>query len=169
MLVAIGYSLPPNSVAEGEIYVRAEPKRIFELLDTPGNHPLWTPWVYSADNQAGLSFETAGATNGTGAKLFWRNEDSDSGNGSTEITSSVPYKFLTGDLLFNKIPAADYKFTVYNNTTNTEAQVVFQYQSIEQGPLSRLIATVFGNPTKQDLDESLIRLKSIAEARSTNN
>ena len=168
MLIAIGYSLPSSSVAEGEINVRAEPKLIFELLDTPGNHPLWAPWVYSAEKQAGLSFETTGATNGTGAKLLWRREDSGSGNGSTEIASSVPYKFLTGNLLFNKIPAAYYKFTVYNNLSNTEAQVVFQYQSIEQGPLSRLIATVFGNPMKRDLDESLIRLKSIAEARSTN-
>ena len=168
MLVAIGYSLPSSSVAEGEIIVSAEPKQIFELLNNPNNHPLWAPWVYSAGNQAGLSFKTAGATQGKGAKLLWQSDGNDVGNGSTEITSSVPYKFLTGDIRsndllstdqlsndgpFNEVPRIYYKFTVYNNLSNTEAQVVFQYQSFEQGPLGRLIATVFGNPMKHETEK----------------
>ena len=169
MLVAIGYSLPPNSNAYGEIIIHAEPKIIYGLLNSPSSHPLWAPWVY--DLQSQIKTETTGVAKGEGAKLSWLYNDNsrnhgDTRSGSTTITTGVPYKFLTGDLLINNVPNASYKFTIYNNAANTQARVFFQYQSLEQGPLDRLRAALVGNRIKSSLDASLIRLKSIAEAET---
>ena len=169
MLVAIGYTLPPSSHAESEIVIHAEPKSIYSFLNTPGNHPLWAPWVYNPQQPAEL--EISGSAEGKEAKLYWRNTDngllSDKiTNGETTITSSIPYKFLTGDLVFNNVPTASYKFTIYNNKANTQARILFQYQSLEKGPMNRLSATMFGNDIKSELDMSLNRLKSIAETVS---
>ena len=171
MLVAIGYSLPPSSHAESEIIVHAAPRIIYGFLNTPGDHPLWAPWVY--DPQKPIKFEVTSVTEGRGAMLSWRSNDGsvyndEMTNGGTTITSSIPYKFLTGDLTFNNVPTASYKFTIYNNKANTQARVLFQYQSIEQGPMDRLSAALFGNSMKSNLDMSLMRLKSIAETESAN-
>ena len=169
MLVAIGYSLPPNSDADGEIIILTEPKIIYSLLNSPSSHSLWAPWVYGLQSQ--IKTETTGAAKSEGAKLSWlynddNVNDGDIRSGSTTITTGVPYKFLTGDLLINNVPTASYKFTIYNNAANTQARVFFQYQSLEQGPLGRLRAALFGNRIKSSLDASLIRLKSIAEAET---
>jgi hypothetical protein len=171
MVVAIGYSLPPSSHAESEVIVQAEPRIIYGFLNTPDDHPLWAPWIY--DPQKSITLEITGAAKGKGAKLSWQNNNGDvfndqMTNGGTTITSSIPYKFLTGDLVINNVPTASYKFTIYNNKANTQARVLFQYQSIEQGPMDRLRAALFGNSMKSNLDMSLIRLKSIAETDTAN-
>lgn len=177
MLVAIGYTLPFNSNAESEIIIQAAPRIIYQLINKPAQHLLWAPWVY--DPEQTIRHESTRILQGKGATFSWLDSGGavNSGgsvnngavaNGSTTITSSIPYKFITGDLVFNKLPTASYKFTIYNNKANTQARVLFQYQSLEQGPINRLITAMFGNRRQSELDASLVRLKSIAEAESEN-
>lgn len=97
LLAVIGMFLPDNAQVERSIVINAPADEIFPHLNSMRAFHAWSPWT-QVDPDTTYTFE--GPEQGVGSRMTWSSGDERVGNGSREITASVPNKSVDTYLVF---------------------------------------------------------------------
>lgn len=87
LLIGIGLLLPSSASVERSIVIDAPPERVFPHIDSMRAFHAWSPWAV-LDPSTTYAFE--GPERGVGSRMTWQSGNSAVGNGSQEITASLP-------------------------------------------------------------------------------
>jgi hypothetical protein len=142
------------------IDVQASPERIFAEVNDFKSWAAWSPWE-KLDPDMKRSF--GGATSGAGAKYAWVGNKK-VGEGSMEITRSVPSSNMQLDLHFLKPFKADNvtEFTLVPNGKETNVK----WEMRGRTPFMFKVMHMFFNMDKmvgKDFEKGLSSLKAIVE------
>jgi hypothetical protein len=87
LLAVIGFLLPSSARVERDIVINAPPAEIFPHLNSMRAFHAWSPW---ADIDPDTRYEFQGPEKGVGSRMTWQSGNSQVGQGSQEITESLP-------------------------------------------------------------------------------
>lgn len=87
LLVVIGFLLPSRAEVERSIVIDAPPSKIFPELNGMRAFHAWSPW---SEMDPDTSYEFDGPEQGVGSRMRWASGDAQVGEGSQEITVSLP-------------------------------------------------------------------------------
>ena len=143
-----------------ETDIAAKPAAVFEQINDFRNWGAWSPWEKMDPN---LQRNFDGASQGVGAKYSWIGNKK-VGEGSMEITKSVPSSNMQLDLHFLKPFKADNvtEFTL----TPTAKGTHFKWEMRGQTPFMLRVMKLFFNMDKivgKDFENGLSNLKAIVE------
>jgi hypothetical protein len=105
VLIVVGFFLPQTAHVERSIVVNASPDTVFQEVNTFEEYNDWSPW-FKRDPDA--VYEYSGADSGVGAKMSWKSDDPQVGNGSQEIIESTYPKHVKMELFFGEDPKPGY-------------------------------------------------------------
>jgi len=97
LLVVIGFLLPSSARVERSILIDAPAAKIFPHLDSMRAFHAWSPWT-EIDPDTRYRFD--GPDRGVGSRMSWESGNDQVGQGSQEITVSIPYERLETQLQF---------------------------------------------------------------------
>jgi uncharacterized protein YndB with AHSA1/START domain len=99
LLVVIGFLLPSAAQVERSIVIEAPVERVFPHLNSMRAFHAWSPW---SDVDPSTRYHFEGPEQGVGSRLTWQSGDSRVGQGSQEITASVPNQRVETTLTFGE-------------------------------------------------------------------
>ena len=105
ILVVVGFFLPQTAHVERSIVINASPDTVFQEVNTFEEYNDWSPW-FKRDPEA--VYEYSGPNSGIGAKMSWKSEVPQVGNGSQEIIESTYAKHVKTELIFGEDPKPSY-------------------------------------------------------------
>ena len=105
VVVVVGFFLPSEQYVERSTVVDAEPDEVFGLLNDFRQFNRWSPWA-AIDPET--EYEYSGPPTGTGARMAWRSEHPNVGNGSQEIVASEPTSLVRTKLMFEGFDTPSY-------------------------------------------------------------
>lgn len=97
LLVVIGFLLPSSAKVERSILIDASAEDIFPHLNGMQAFHAWSPWT-DIDPDTRYRFE--GPEQGVGSRMSWESGHDQVGQGSQEITVSIPYERVDTQLQF---------------------------------------------------------------------
>ncbi len=156
----MGFTTPADFSVVRETDIAAKPAAVFEQINDFRNWGAWSPWEKMDPN---LQRNFDGASQGVGAKYSWIGNKK-VGEGSMEITKSVPSSNMQLDLHFLKPFKADNvtEFTL----TPTAKGTHFKWEMRGQTPFMLRVMKLFFNMDKivgKDFENGLSNLKAIVE------
>lgn len=87
LFAVIGLLLPSSTAVERSIVIDAPPSEVFPHLNGMRAFHAWSPWS-AIDPQT--AYEFSGPEQGVGSRMSWYSGDQQVGQGSQEITLSLP-------------------------------------------------------------------------------
>ncbi len=97
LLVVIGFLLPSSALVERQILIEAPTEKIFPHINGMRAFHAWSPWT-GIDPDTRYRFE--GPEQGVGSRMHWESGDAQVGQGSQEITASMPTQRVETQLQF---------------------------------------------------------------------
>ncbi|MCB1802437.1 MAG: SRPBCC family protein [Gammaproteobacteria bacterium] len=97
LFAAIGLMLPSSTTVERSIVIDAPPAKVFDQLNGMRAFHAWSPWS-QIDPQT--VYEFSGPDQGVGSRMNWYSGNEQVGQGSQEITLSVPAQKVVTALQF---------------------------------------------------------------------
>jgi hypothetical protein len=159
-LLIMGLTASPNFSVVREADFNASPTKVFAQINDFHHWAAWSPWEKMDPNMT-RNFE--GASQGVGAKYSWVGNKK-VGEGSMEITRSVPSTNMQLDLHFLKPFAAENvtEFTLSPSGKGTH----FKWEMRGKTPFMLRVMKLFFNMDKivgKDFENGLANLKAIVE------
>jgi Polyketide cyclase / dehydrase and lipid transport len=156
----MGLTTPANFSVVRETDFNATPAKVFAQINDFHHWAAWSPWEKMDPN---LVRNFSGETSGAGAKYSWVGNKK-VGEGSMEITHSVPSTNMQLDLHFLKPFKADNvtEFTLSPSGKGTH----FKWEMRGQTPFMLRVMKLFFNMDKivgKDFENGLANLKAIVE------
>jgi effector-binding domain-containing protein len=166
IFIVIGLFLPSNVNVERSILINRPASTVFVLLNSFRTFSAWSPLaVRDPDAEYVLSGPAAGA----GARLDWRGDPRQVGNGWQEIIESVPFKRINVQLDFENQGRAVSYFNIEDRLTHVRLTWGFEADLVEGhgffgGLLARYFGLFFDQWIGTDYEQGLANLKAYAES-----
>ncbi len=160
LLLIFAATRPDNFRVERSIAIKAEPAKVYALLNDFHHFPSWSPWQ-SLD--PAMKVTHSGAASGQGAVYEWSGNDA-VGVGRMEILKTVPPSSVTVKLDFLK-PFEAHNTSEYTLTSNAGMTTV-TWAMYGPSPYIIKIMGVFvsmDSMVGKDFERGLAALKAIAE------
>lgn len=166
IFIVIGLFLPSNVSVERSILINRPASTVFVLLNSFRTFRAWSPLAVR-DPDAEYVF--SGPATGVGARLDWRGDPRQVGNGWQEIIESVPFKRISMQLDFENQGRAVSYFNIEDRPADVLLTWGFEADLVEgHGFFGSLLARYFGLFFDQwigtDYEQGLANLKAYAES-----
>ena len=104
-----GMLLPSGQYVERSAFVEAEQAEVFALVSDFREFNKWSPWAeYDPDTQ----YDYSGPATGVGAKVTWRSEHPNVGNGEQETVEYQPNSMVKNKLTFDGFDTPSYAMPI---------------------------------------------------------
>lgn len=166
IFLSIGLFLPSNVNVERSVLINRPASTVFVLLNSFRTFRAWSPLAVR-DPDAEYVF--SGPSAGVGARMDWRGDPRQVGNGWQEIIESVPFKRISMQLDFENQGRAVSYFNIEGRQTAALLTWGFEADLVAgQGFFGGLLARYFGLFFDQwigtDYEQGLANLKTYAES-----
>ena len=157
-LIVVGLFLPRTHQVEVSIEIDAHPATVFTLVNDFRRHVDWSHW---AETDPDARIEYSGSPRGEGATMSW--DGAILGRGSQLITASIPYDNIAIAMNPGEDGAARSWFDFRRGTGTTLLTWGFETDH-GLNIVGRYFASILGGVIARDYQESLERLKTLAES-----
>lgn len=167
LLVGLAFVLPDRAHVERSVTILRPPSQIYLLLTNLRRFNDWSPW-YRRDPAA--TYVYSGPDSGVGAKVAWKSERSDVGEGSQTLVAAVPEQVVSFELDFGPRGTSTARFDIA--AQNGETRVVWSLDSklplnlddrFGWGVVGRYLGLFMDRMVGPDFDSGLANLKQLAE------
>jgi len=149
---------------ERRITINAPAERVFELVNSPRQYIIWSPW-FSKDPNVEIHFDDP--VSGQGATVLWSSEQRDVGSGSEIIVESHQNRFIRTRLDFGAQTASA---TFMLEATAEGTRVIWGLGGDCGGVLvCRYIGLLLDYMIGPDYETGLQNIKRLAENRASAN
>jgi len=114
----------PKTHLERSIVVNASPASVFKYVNNFKNFNTWSPW-HSIDPNTAYTFE--GPEEGVGAKMFWKSEHEEVGEGEQWIVESEENKRVKSGMKFGGFEGEYFAEVVLEPADNNSTKVTWHY------------------------------------------
>lgn len=161
LFVAGGMLLPADTHVERSIVIKAEPAKVYSLVNDYREFNKWSPWA--AYDPEGTSYEYTGPDTGVGARMSWASEHPNVGVGAQEIVESNPDKMVKSKLMFDGFDAPSYASFILE-PTDGGTRVTWTFDSEMDSLLGRYLGLMMDGWVGADYERGLASLKELAES-----
>lgn len=163
VLIAIfvggAYVLPGTARVSRSIEINAPATKIFALVNDLKKTRDWSPWA-KIDPKMKQTF--TGPDAGVGQKFTWQSDDPNVGNGSQEITKSVPPGKVETKLDFGENGTAEAAINIVES--NGVSRVTWSFKTeLGSNPVMRWLGLMFDGWIGKEYEKGLNSLKQLAE------
>lgn len=161
LLLFFAATRPDAFRVERSTSVKAEPAKVFALLNDFHNFPSWSPWQ---NLDPAMQTIHSGAPSGQGAVYAWTGNDA-VGSGRMEILQTVPNTSVTVKLDFLK-PFEAHNTTLYTLTPGNGGTTTVTWAMFGPSPYISKLMGVFVSMDSmigKDFERGLANLKAVAE------
>lgn len=158
----VGMFLPNAQHVERKITIAAPAQVIFPYVNNFHKFNEWSPWAALDPN---TQYTFSGPDHGTGAKLVWKSEHKQVGEGSQEILESQENVLVKSRLDFGMGAPALASFRL--NEANGETALTWGFDAQFEGTISRYFGLIFDLEkwVGGDYEKGLSRLKALIESQ----
>lgn len=161
VLAGVGMLLPRNVEVSRSAVVEAPPGEIFPEVNSLQRAAAWSPWL-GIDPEVQTTY--SGPDAGVGNRLEWQSDHPQVGNGSQEITASMPDSRVESALDFGDMGTAVAWFDLEPQGDAT--QVTWGLDAdMGAGPIGRWMGLMMDDWVGSDYEEGLQNLKDLVEGR----
>jgi effector-binding domain-containing protein/uncharacterized protein YndB with AHSA1/START domain len=165
IFITAGLFLPGSVHVEREVLIDRPASTVFVLLNSFHSFKAWSPL---AERDPFAEYSLSGPSTGVGARMEWRGDPRQVGNGWQEIIESVPYKRVRLQLDFENQGRGVSYFNIESLGSGSRITWGFDANLVEgQGIAGSLMARYFGlffdKWIGTDYEQGLGRLKIYAE------
>lgn len=160
MLVAVAYALPQQVAVARSTVINAPESDIFPYLNNPRKFNEWSPWAARDPN---TQFTFSGPETGKGARMAWKSENPDVGEGTQEIVETELNKYVEVALDFGDMGTANATYTLSPSGAGTQVKWGFE-TDVGNNPMKRWFGLMFERWVGKDYEEGLARLKTLVES-----
>lgn len=162
LLALIGLMLPSSARVEREIRIKAPPSVVFPHLNSMRAFHAWSPWAQD-DTETTYRFE--GPETGVGSRMRWFSGEEGIGEGSQEITASIPDERVETRLVFGDKGSG--KATFLLSPSDDATRLSWQFQTDFGWDLfGRYLGLMLDGMIGMAYDRGLHRLKELIEDKS---
>jgi len=161
LFFAIGLFLPQTARVERSITTTASPAVVFGLVNGFQHFNEWSPW---AGLDPATRYTYSGPASGVGARMEWRSEDPNVGNGSQEVVAVVPDRSVTSTLDFGLGYATTATITLLPEAAGTRVTWTLD-TDFANSIVGRYFGLALDRMVGPDYERGLAQLKRVAEAR----
>lgn len=159
VMAAVAYALPRHVIVQRSVAVNAPESDIFPYLNDLRRFNEWSPW---AARDPETRFEYSGQPQGVGARMQWRSDHPELGEGEQEIVESEPGKRVRVALDFADRGAASAHYELRPAGAGTS--VTWRLSAdVGNNPVSRWMGLLFDRSVGKDFEQGLARLKELVE------
>lgn len=159
-LLVIGLFLPRSAHIERSIAIGASPGTVYGLVDGFERFNEWSPWA-SLDPATQYTF--SGPARGVGARMEWRSNNPDVGQGSQEILAVEPDRSVKSALDFGMDNPTTSTLTLVPEGSGTRATWTLD-TDFAGSLLGRYFGLALDRMVGPDYEKGLAQLKTLAEA-----
>jgi uncharacterized protein YndB with AHSA1/START domain len=161
VLLAIGgMLLPSEQHVERSVVVKADPTKVFSLINDYREFNKWSPWA--TIDPEGTHYEFSGPAAGVGSKMSWSSEHPDVGSGAQEIVDSQPNTMVRSKLTFEGFDTPSYAtFTL--EPTDGGTRLTWSFDANFDNMVGRYMGLMMEKWVGGDYERGLARLKELAE------
>ncbi len=154
------YLLPRQVHVERTTSIAAQQATVFALVNNFKGMNRWSPW---AEMDPNAQYTFAGPDAGVGAKMTWKGDPANVGEGTQEIVESKPYELVRTALDFGEQGTGVAVFTLTREGDATK--VVWSFETdLGNNPIARYFGLTFDNMVGTDYEKGLAKLKTLAES-----
>jgi uncharacterized protein YndB with AHSA1/START domain len=161
LFFAIGLFLPQTARVERSITTTASPAVVFGLVNGFQYFNEWSPW---AGLDPATRYTYSGPASGVGARMEWRSEDPNVGNGSQEVVAVVPDRSVTSTLDFGLGYATTATIALLPEAAGTRVTWTLD-TDFANSIVGRYFGLALDRMVGPDYERGLAQLKRVAEAR----
>lgn len=159
VVVIGGFLLPREVTVTRTVEIDAPAEAIFPHVNSLKATQAWSPWL-SIDPDVAVTFD--GPEAGVGAKMAWRSDDPQVGQGTQEITASTDGQSVETALDFGEMGTATARFDLV--AAGDATQVTWGlYLDMGAGPVGRWMGLMMDGFVGGDYERGLANLKSLVE------
>jgi effector-binding domain-containing protein/uncharacterized protein YndB with AHSA1/START domain len=159
VLFVVGLFLPSKVHLERSTTIAAPQATVFTLVNGFKRFSDWSPWA-ARDPATKYSFE--GPPAGPGARLTWKSDNPQVGNGAQWITESKPFEKVSTNLDFGPDGAATATFLLAPEAGGTKLTWTFD-TDLGGSPIARYFGLMMEGMLAPDYEKGLANLKTLAE------
>ena len=161
LIAVIGMLLPTAVHVERSISIKAEPEKIYALVNDFREFNSWSPWAeYDPD---GTTYEYSGSGMGVGARMSWASEHPNVGVGAQEIIESEPNRMVRSKLVFDGFDAPTFASFILEPAAGG-TRVTWTFDSEMNSLLGRYMGLMMDGWVGADYERGLANLKELAES-----
>lgn len=157
--VAVAYVLPRKVPVERSILIDAPPEAVFPFVNSLQRGAEWSPWL-GIDPDVRLGY--AGPPEGVGNRLVWASDHPDVGNGSQEITRSIPNERVESSLDFGDMGRATAWLALAPEGAGTRVTWGL-VADMGRNPVGRWMGLMMDEWVGADYERGLASLKTLIE------
>ena len=155
-----GMLLPSGQYVERSAFVKAEQAAVFALVSDFREFNKWSPWAeYDPDTQ----YDYSGPATGVGAKVTWRSEHPNVGNGEQETVEYQPNSMVKTKLTFDGFDTPSYA-TFELEPGDGGTRVTWSFDANLDTLLGRYMGLMMDEWVGGDYERGLANLQAMAEA-----
>lgn len=159
ILLAIGMTLPRQVTVVRAIDINASEAQIFPNLNDFRRFNQWSPWAMR-DSRTQYTF--SGPASGPGARMEWKSDHPDVGQGSQQITESEPNRHIESALDFGERGKGKATFDL--GPAGAGTRVTWRLETdVGNNPLSRWMGLTLDRLIGADYVIGLERLRKLVE------
>lgn len=167
LLIGLAFVLPDRAHVERTITIQRPPSQIYLLLTNLRRFNDWSPW-YRRDPAARYVY--SGPDSGVGAKVAWKSERRDVGEGTQTLVAAVPEQVVSFELDFgiNGTSTARFDMAAQNGETrvtwslDTKLPLTVD-ERFGRGVMGRYLGLFMDRFVGTDFENGLANLKQLAE------
>ncbi|MDJ0740568.1 MAG: SRPBCC family protein [Gammaproteobacteria bacterium] len=160
LFAVIGLLLPSSTAVERSIVIDAPPAEVFPHLNGMRAFHAWSPWS-AIDPQTVYRFE--GPEQGVGSRMTWASGNQQVGQGSQEITVSIPEREVETALSFGDKGNGTATFVLEPDGGATRVRWRF-HTEFGWDLFSRYVGLMLDSMIGAQYDKGLQDLKALVEA-----
>lgn len=158
--------LSPKSHMERAIVTEASPADVFQVINSYKNFNRWSPWA-QLDPNTKYIFE--GPESGVGAKMSWKSDDKNVGNGAQWILESDENKRIKTQMQFGEM-SGTYTSEIVLTPTEGGTEITWTYDGDVTGsgiasPIYKVMSMFMDKFLGPMYEEGLVSLKAVAESQ----
>ena len=159
VIVVGGFLLPTEQFVSRSVVVAADREDVYALVNDYRQFNRWSPW---AAKDPDTTYEFSGPDAGVGAKMSWRSEDPNVGNGMQEIVEAEPGSRVRTRLTFEGFDSASYA-TFRLEPVDGGTRVTWEFEANLDSFVGRYMGLMMDSWVGADYEQGLANLKEIAE------
>jgi uncharacterized protein YndB with AHSA1/START domain len=159
ILAAVGLLLPGQVHVERSVVINAAPAAVFPHVSDLRAFNQWSPWAQRDPN---TQYTFSGPPAGVGAKMAWKSENPNVGEGSQEITAVEPDKHVSVALDFGAMGSATASYDLQAEGAGTQVVWAFD-ETLGLNPIARYFGLMMDGWIGPDYEAGLANLKSLVE------
>lgn len=169
IFLTVALFLPSKVTVERSVHIDRPASTIFVLVNSFQSFEAWSPLAF---RDPGAEYRFSGPSSGVGARMDWKGDPRQVGNGWQEIVESIPFQRVSMQMDFENQGKAISFFDIEPSHSGTRVTRRFETNLVEgQGFFGSLLARYFGLFFDQwigtDYEQGLANLKAHAESLPT--